>query len=164
MQDLIKEFMAQKKFAVVGATDNPEKYGNQIVKNLINQQVTDLLEFVTAKLKELKISTSEDARSETSPIVSFSPQMQKKNQALKDFLFKNMYRHYRVVRMSEKAERFIKELFNVYLTQPAQLSPATQKNLEMENPKRAICDYIAGMTDRFALEEYRKLFDPYEKV
>ena len=136
----------------------------QVVKTLINSQVTDVLEFSNAKLQELRIRSVEDARSKAYPLVSFSPEMQKKNQVLKEFIFKNMYSHYRVVRMSEKAERFIRELFNVYLKRPTQLPPTTQKQFEKESPHRVICDYVAGMTDRFALDEYKKLFDPSEKV
>ena len=136
----------------------------QVVRTLINSQVTDVLEFTTAKLQELKIRSVESARDKANALVSFSPEMGKKNQSLKEFLFRNMYSHYRIVRMCEKAERFIRELFNVYFSCPGQLPPATQKQFETESPRRIICDYIAGMTDRFALDEYKKLFDPYEKV
>ncbi|MCK4437355.1 deoxyguanosinetriphosphate triphosphohydrolase, partial [bacterium] len=75
-----------------------------------------------------------------------------------------LYQHYRVVRMREKARRFIRELFHLYLTRPNQLPPGTQKKLKEESPARVVCDYIAGMTDRFALDEYNKLFEPYERV
>ncbi len=136
----------------------------QAVRILINSQVTDALEFTATKLQELKIDSADGARNKTRPVISFSPEMQKKNRALKEFLFKNMYLHYRVVRMSEKAERFIQKLFNAYLDRPGQLPPATQKKFQTESPHRVICDYIAGMTDRFALGEYKKLFEPYEKV
>jgi dGTPase len=66
--------------------------------------------------------------------------------------------------MSDKAVRFIKKLFEVYLAKPQQLPPTTQKRLEGESPHRVICDYIAGMTDRYALDEYKKFFEPYERV
>ena len=135
----------------------------QVIKTLINSQVTDVLEFTAMKLKEKGISSVEDVRSQPDSLISFSAGMQRKNQALKEFLFKNMYSHYHVIRMSDKAERFIKELFNVYLNCPGQLPPATQKKFDSENPRRIVCDYIAGMTDRFALDEYKKLFFPPEK-
>ncbi len=136
----------------------------QMVRALINRQVTDALESTLAKLKELKVSSVEDVRCSSCPLVSFSAKMQEQNQALKKFLYENMYLHYRVVRMTNKAERFIRELFDVYLKCPGQLSPATQAKLKIESQRRVICDYIAGMTDRFALDEYKKLFDPHEKV
>jgi dGTPase len=75
-----------------------------------------------------------------------------------------LYHHYRVMRMSIKAKRFIKELFCVYEQNPNQLPAEIQGRVERDGVKRAVCDYIAGMTDRYALDEYKKLFNPYEKV
>jgi dGTPase len=66
--------------------------------------------------------------------------------------------------MSDKARRFIIELFNVYMEKPEQLPPDDQKKIKKSGSHRVICDYIAGMTDRYALDEYKKLFDPYERV
>ena len=83
---------------------------------------------------------------------------------LREFLYKNLYHHYRLIRMNDKAKRFITDLFNVYLKRPEQLPTEIQQKFTGENKYRIICDYIAGMTDRFALDEYKKLFDPYEKV
>jgi dGTPase len=68
------------------------------------------------------------------------------------------------MRMSIKAKRFITDLFNLYLDKPAQLPTEIQKRIPRDGVKRVVCDYIAGMTDRYALDEYKKLFDPYEKV
>jgi dGTPase len=84
---------------------------------------------------------------------------------LKDFLMENLYKNYRVVRMANKAKRFIKELFEVYLANPQALPREANLRIRRnEDTRRVICDYIAGMTDRHALDEYKKLFDPYEKV
>ena len=66
--------------------------------------------------------------------------------------------------MSTKAKRFIGELFKVYVEKPEQLPPNIQKRVAIDGTERAVCDYIAAMTDRYALDEYKKLFDPYEKV
>jgi dGTPase len=66
--------------------------------------------------------------------------------------------------MSNKAKMFIKELFDIYVAKPEQLPPQVQKRILLEGSQRAVCDYIAGMTDRYALDEYKKLFYPYEKV
>jgi dGTPase len=81
---------------------------------------------------------------------------------LKDFLYANMYNHYRVVRMAQKAERTLIQLFEAYLSEPAQLPDSARARLAESGHslKRVVCDYIAGMTDRFALEEYQKLYDP----
>ncbi|HTL69817.1 MAG TPA: deoxyguanosinetriphosphate triphosphohydrolase, partial [Candidatus Eisenbacteria bacterium] len=85
-------------------------------------------------------------------------------QELRDFLKAKLYRHYRVVRMSDKARRFIRALFEVYVSRPQQLPPGSQKRLKAEGVERVVCDYIAGMTDRYAQDEYRKFFEPFEKV
>ena len=75
-----------------------------------------------------------------------------------------LYQDYRVVRMSDKARRILTELFQAYEEKPEQLPPTTYGKLEEENIQRVICDYIAGMTDRYAMEEYQKFFDPYTRV
>jgi dGTPase len=86
--------------------------------------------------------------------------MQSKNRGLKDFLFDRLYRHHRVIRMQVKAQRLIRRLFRAYLDEPGQLPLEIQARFADERPERVICDYIAGMTDRFAIQEHRKLFDP----
>jgi len=76
-----------------------------------------------------------------------------------------MYHHYRVVRMSEKAKRNIEALFKVYLEQQKQMPPGIYAKIEKgETTAQAVCDYVAGMTDDFALHEHKKLFDPYTQV
>jgi dGTPase len=86
--------------------------------------------------------------------------MHRRNRQLKDFLYANMYRHYRVVRMAVKAERIIIDLFEGYRAEPAMLPQHVQVLIESRGLERTICDYIAGMTDRSALQEHSKLFDP----
>jgi dGTPase len=90
--------------------------------------------------------------------------MHKKRKELRAFLIKNLYNNYRVMRMSDKARRFITGLFKVYLEKPEQLPPSDQKRIKKTGNHRVVCDYIASMTDRYALDEYKKLFDPYERV
>ena len=75
-----------------------------------------------------------------------------------------MYRHYRVVRMGDKAGRILRDLFGVYAQEPLQLPPRHQARIPQEGIHRVVCDYLAGMTDRFALDEHRKLFDPLVRV
>jgi dGTPase len=75
-----------------------------------------------------------------------------------------MYRHYRLMRMQFKAERFISEMFNVYLSDPRMLPDSVQANQATIPLPRVITDYIAGMTDRYALDEWKKIFDPYERT
>ena len=80
-------------------------------------------------------------------------------------LLERLYRHHRVTRMTMKAERIMTELFETYMDEPQQMPPHVHRRIEEGEPQaRVVADYIAGMTDRFALDEYKKLFDPYERV
>ena len=90
--------------------------------------------------------------------------MHRRNRQIKDFLYTKLYRHYRVVRMQVKAERILSDLFNAYRSEPAILPGQVQEQIEEFGLERTICDYIAGMTDRFAIEEHQKLFDPLVKT
>jgi dGTPase len=136
----------------------------RIIRRLIGMQVTDILEETTRRLKEAQIATLEDVRRYPGPLVGFSAEMEEKNRELKQFLFRHLYRHWRVVRMAVKARWFIRQLFEAYTSEPQLLPPDTRARLAEEELHRVVCDYIAGMTDRYALEEYRKLFDPWERV
>jgi dGTPase len=83
---------------------------------------------------------------------------------MREVLMNKLYRHYRVMRMSNKASRFLRSLFQVYSDDPRQLPPQAQEDLEKKGKYRVICDYMAGMTDRYALDQYKKFFEPYERV
>jgi len=135
-----------------------------IIRSLINMQVTDLIQETEKRITKLKLKSCAQAKRLDNKIVSFSNQVQNLRRPLRQFLMENLYHHYRVIRMSNKAKRFIQELFKIYITNPKQLPPHIQKNISADGVRRVICDYIAGMTDRYALDEYKKLFDPYEKV
>ncbi len=137
---------------------------HRAIRTLIGLEVTALLEETERRLQEVNPHSVEDIRSLPENIVGFSTEMEEHNRALKDFLYQNLYRHYRVMRMAAKASRFIRELFTAYIEQPTQLPPEVQARIPEEGLYRVVCDYIAGMTDRYALDEYRKLFEPYERV
>ncbi|MBI4651384.1 deoxyguanosinetriphosphate triphosphohydrolase [Candidatus Desantisbacteria bacterium] len=141
-----------------------EKRKYQIIKLIINALVEDVAAETEKNIKKYKIKTLDGIRKHKENVVSYSSGMKKKNIELKNFLVSNLYNHYRVVRMTVKAQRFIRSLFEIYKSQPAQLPFRVQNKLKKESPTQVILDYIAGMTDRYALEEYKKLFDPYEKV
>jgi len=142
----------------------PEKKKYLMIRNLINMQVTDLIRETEKKVRELKLKSPADIKLMKHKIISFSPAMQQYRKPLRSFLMEKLYHHYRVVRMTDKAKRFIKELFQVYMSRPEALNPQVQKRIKLDGARKAICDYIAGMTDRNALDEYKKLFDPYSKV
>jgi dGTPase len=139
-------------------------YKYQTVLSIINRQVTDLVENIVKTIGEDGISSPAEVRDRGEPIARFSPEMEKNNGQLKGFLKENLYKHHRVLRMADKAERILKSLFDVYANAPRVLPPHFFSEVDSVGKERVVCDYLAGMTDRFALDEYKKLFDPDEKV
>jgi dGTPase len=136
----------------------------QTVRAIINSLVIDLCSETLAGLQAAQIEGVERVRQSAKRLVTFSPTLEKRNHELKLFLLENLYRHYRVVRMSEKAGRIVQALFQAYMEAPKQLPPGFHRRIATEGQPRVVCDYIAGMTDRFALDEYQKLFDPRARV
>jgi dGTPase len=159
---LWKESSARVKKRYGGIKDEIRKY--QIIRFLIDAQITDAIAQTEKNIKKFKLAHAQDATMIPERVVKFSRQMDSDRLPMRGFLMKNLYQHYRVVRMSNKAYRFICDLFKVYLDRPEQLPPTTQSRLAKEPEHRVICDYIAGMTDRYALDEYKKFFEPYERV
>ena len=137
----------------------------QLVKNIINILVTDLIDNTNTRIKQLDVISYDKVRCCPERIVMLSDPVNRQRAQLRDFLFENFYRHYRVMRMANKARFFIDKLFNLYLEQPMLLPSIYREKAMGEACRRVvICDYIAGMTDRYALDEYKKLFQPYERV
>ncbi len=136
----------------------------QTIIRLINTQVTDLVETTLARIAGLGIASADDVRRAGGRLFAFSPAVERRKAALEAFLNERLYRHYRVVRMTTKAKRFVRELFQAFLADERQLPDEFRATAEAEGLHRAICDYIAGMTDRYAQDEYKKLFHPYERV
>ncbi|MSR76700.1 MAG: deoxyguanosinetriphosphate triphosphohydrolase [Candidatus Omnitrophica bacterium] len=134
------------------------------IRLIVNRLVTDVVAHSQKQIEKSKIKTREDVQKLRSSLIGYSPEMKKHVVELKRFLFQELYQHYRVIRMTDKGQRFLKELFHVYLQKPAQLPPEVQVRAKKEGVHRAICDYLAGMTDRFALDEYKRFFEPYERV
>ena len=113
-----------------------------------------------------KIASVEDVRNAGRALAAFSPPMALQVAELKQLMNRKLYRHHRVLRMTQKAGRMLTQLFEAYMAEPAQIPPHIAQRMETggDSTPRVIADYIAGMTDRFALDEYRKLFDPNERV
>jgi dGTPase len=135
-----------------------------VIRMMINREVTDLVYTTAASLRDKGIQSLDDVRKCEEPIVLFSLDLEAENGRLKDFLMENMYRHSRLVRMTAKAHRIITSLFETYLENPKQLPPKYGRMAEQQDTAQVVCDYVAGMTDRFAIMEYKKLFDPLERV
>ncbi len=129
---------------------------HETIRRMINALVVDLCEASADKITQLKPQNIESIR-QAPYLIGFSQTMTEKSLVLKQFLRKNLYHHYKVNRMSAKAERIIKELFNVFLGDLS-LMPTEYQAYALQDKARAVSDYIAGMTDRFAIREHRRLF------
>jgi dGTPase len=132
---------------------------HRLIRRLIGMEVNDLVHTTHQRLLDSNVKSVEELQRLPYNVIGFSEDMHRRNRQLKDFLYANLYRHYRVVRMQVKAERAIADLFNAYRAEPSILPPHVQERVELYGLERTICDYIAGMTDRFATEEHQKLFD-----
>ncbi len=136
----------------------------QTVRHMINRMVTDLVTNVDRELTSGGISSVEQVRQAGRPLAAFSAEVSERVKELRQIMRDRLYRHYRVSRMTEKAGRVLASLFETYMAEPRQIPEHALAHTKHETLARVIADYIAGMTDRFALDEYRKLFDPDERV
>jgi dGTPase len=133
---------------------------HQLIRRLIGLEVSDLVQATHQNILESKIKSVAELQGLPYNVIGFSEDMHRRNRQLKDFLYANLYRHHRVVRMAVKAERIITDLFKTYLDEPEMLPEHVQSFVEERGLERTICDYIAGKTDRYAIDEHQKLLDP----
>ncbi len=129
---------------------------HETIRRMINAQVIDLVRTTRENLARINPQSLADIQA-APPLVAFSPTMYEQQRALKAFLRDRLYRHYQVLRMTSKARRIIRDLFEAFMETPSLLPPQYQHMAE-ENHARAVADYIAGMTDRYAIREHRRLF------
>lgn len=136
---------------------------NRMIRRLIGLEVKDLTEATHQNIVDSGAESVEELQKLPYNVIGFSERMQQYNRELKDFLYENLYQNHRVIRMQVKAEKIIQELFQAYHREPLMLPEHIQPWIDERGLDRAICDYIAGMTDRYAMQEYEKLFDPRRK-
>jgi dGTPase len=140
---------------------------HESIRRLIDRMVGDLIGETGKRLADSAVHSADEVRALKAPVVAFSDEMRRNDRALKEFLFERMYRHYRVNRMSSKARRVLHDLFALYLAEP-QCLPREWRDLAAgpDDPRtaRVAADYLAGMTDRFALDEHHRLFDTYART
>jgi dGTPase len=138
----------------------PELAGRRLihetVRRMINSQIVDLCDQSSHNIHNAAPQNIDEVRRQK-PMIAFSEPMQQEQRELKQFLRTNLYRHYRVMRMSSKANRIIRELFDAFMGDVALLPDEFQIRAK-DDKARAIADYIAGMTDRYAILEHRRLF------
>jgi dGTPase len=133
---------------------------HRIIRRLIDLQASDILATTQNEMERHRIDSVDDVQRLDHNIVHFSDGLASMNRELKSFLYHNLYQHYRVVRMQVKAERAVEELFDLYSGNPTILPAEIQERMRQIGQERTVSDYIAGMTDRFALQELAKLSDP----
>ncbi|MDX2094876.1 MAG: deoxyguanosinetriphosphate triphosphohydrolase [Alphaproteobacteria bacterium] len=144
-----------------------QRQSHEIIRRLINRMVADVLATTQARIAEYGIGSSDDVRHLGRQLVQFSPGIEQAHKAIKSFLFKYMYRHFKVNRMTSKARRVVGELFRFFHAEPNCLPNvwyAQTDGAESLRTAEVIADFIAGMTDRFALEEHARIFDPMSRT
>lgn len=145
---------------------DPSLHIHESVRRIIGLMVSDLIAETRRRIVKFAPVDCNAVRRLGQPLVAFSPTMRQNDAALKAFLFQHMYRHYKVNRMASKARRVVKDLYSLLVEEPECLPPDWQAGCDGGgNPgtARVVADYIAGMTDRKALDEHRRLFDLQEK-
>jgi dGTPase len=139
---------------------------HESIRRMIDRMVRDMVAETRSRLLDSGVKSADDVRRLGRPVAAFSDAMRDNDRALKRFLYARMYRHYRVNRMSHKARRVVCELFQLFMAEPECL-PSEWRAAACGDPAaraRIVADYLAGMTDRFALDEHRRLFDTYASV
>jgi dGTPase len=144
---------------------------HEVIRRMINYVVVDLVETTGAAIKEANPASIDEVRLQARPLIAMTPQVRQEHTELMQFLRAHVYRHYKVLRMQSKAQRVVRELFGAFfkdaeLMPPEyrQLAQQAEKAHAMDGRARVVADYIAGMTDRYAILEHRRLFEPGERT
>ncbi len=135
----------------------------RMIRRLVSLHITDVTETTDKRLIETKADSPDAIRHLPTNVVGYSPKVAALNAELRAFLTTHLYEHYRVVRMQQRAGRFITDLFESFVAAPEQLPPDTKRHISTRGLHRTVADYIAGMTDRYALDEWQRLFDPFTR-
>ncbi|WP_424136547.1 deoxyguanosinetriphosphate triphosphohydrolase [Roseomonas chloroacetimidivorans] len=148
----------------IPADTPPDRMASEIIRRVINLMIIDVIEEARRRIAALRPRDVTDIRNADRPVVFFSDRMRALNQETREFLFGRMYRHWRVNRTTLKSKRVLQVMFSLLHGQPDMLPPvwaARAGEAGSASAARAVCDWLAGMTDKFALEEHRRLTDPH---
>jgi dGTPase len=144
---------------------------HEVIRRMINHLVVDFIRTTGARLAEARPRSIEEVRARAKPLATLSEECRDEHLELKEFLRENVYRHYKVLRMTSKARRVLKELFETFFRDVSLMPPEhrdqalkLESTLKAAGRARAVADYIAGMTDRYAILEHRRLFEPGERT
>ena len=157
---LIKELMTKLNLETYDLQISQHRH--LLVRELLGAMIQDAICATDAALTETSVKTLEDIRHTKNKLAGLSADMSQKTKELKNFLYKNLYFHFRQIRMAKKAEHILERIFQAYINNPNMLPFEVQNNVKQIGLIRAVTDYLAGMTDRFASNEYNRLFDPNE--
>lgn len=170
IDDLLKIELFRQQHDIVKkrySSLNDRQLIHEIIRRMINVMVVDLIDTSRSNIQNIKPNSIEDIRKQDKPMMAFSQTMCEQKLELKQFLRKNLYKHYRVHRMSMKACAIIEALFNAFMDDPRILPTEAlehcqqlKDNNSKEGMARGVADYIAGMTDRYAIVEYERIFNP----
>jgi len=136
----------------------------RIAKLLIQLMASDAIETSDRAVRDAGVTGVDDVRRADLRLIRISADLEPKIAELEAFLMRRVYRYYRVVRMTTKAKRFLRRIFEAYRTDPDMLPPEHRARADRDGLERAIADYVAAMTDRFAQDEYQRLYEPFERV
>jgi dGTPase len=142
----------------------PEQFQPTMVRHLIDGLVRDLLDHTLQRLRQERIRSLDDVRRAPDLVVQPSPALRALKAELEEFLRRRVYNHYRVQRMAVKGSRIIRQLFTEFCRAPRLLPERYSRRVGEQRPERTVCDYVAGMTDRYAQDEFLRLFQPYTIV
>ncbi len=155
--DLFAGFWTEVQRAMPGITER--RAIHETIRRMIGTLILDLTQTSLERIREIDPKSVEDVRN-AMPLIAFSDDMTEKSRLLKKFLFENLYRHYQVNRMTSKARRIVHRLFSIFMAEPQLLAPEYRSaSGEGYEKARKIADYIAGMTDRYAMRQYRLLYE-----
>ncbi len=137
---------------------------NQAIRFLINLEVTDLVETSAARIAAASITSLEDVREKGAGVIGFSDEVAEQKSLLEEHLHKVFYMHHKVQKNAQKAKFFLWKIFEAYTEKTQMLPPEFQGLIDAHGKERVICDYIAGMTDRYAQKDYQRLYAPFENI
>jgi dGTPase len=127
-----------------------------IIRDVIDRQVQDVVATSAEEIRSGEIKSRDDVRKQPA-LIRYSDELANANRALRKFLYQNVYYHPRVAEVNQRACEMLRKVFESYLRDPSRLGDAATRRIESEGLHRTVCDYIAGMTDRYLIEEYRRL-------
>jgi dGTPase len=128
-----------------------------IIRDIIDVEVQDVIATSARAIADSGLQSADEIRNQPDPLVRYSQSLREANRALREFLYTNVYYHPRVAEVNRRACQMLRKVFESYVADPTQLGSAAAKRIEQEGLHRTVCDYVAGMTDRYLIDEYRRI-------